>query len=266
MPPLVLDAGSARVVVDPEAGGRIVRLEVAGLGLIVPPEVDAHDHGIFPMAPWAGRVRDGAFQFDGESYQLPINAAPHAIHGTVHDRPWVVEDSDGTRAALSVDFGPAWPFAGTAVQRIVLTPESLALEMEVRAAESAMPVTCGWHPWWSRDLGRGEEVEVELHADRMYRRDAEGIPSGEILDIVPPPWDDCFTDLGSPLAVLRWSGAATVTIETDCACAVVFTEPTHAVCVEPQSGPPDAFNLDPHIVTPDTPLVVHMTVRWELDG
>ena len=76
----VLDAGSAQVVVDPE-GGRIVRLDVDGLPLLVPPEVDAHRHGMFPMAPWAGRVRDGAFEFSGESYQLPINAAPHAIHG-----------------------------------------------------------------------------------------------------------------------------------------------------------------------------------------
>ncbi|HEU5302817.1 MAG TPA: aldose 1-epimerase [Acidimicrobiia bacterium] len=263
---LVLDAGPAQAVVDPEAGGRIVRLDVAGLPLIVPPEVDAHAHGIFPMAPWAGRVRDGAFEFGGDAYQLPINAAPHAIHGTVRDRRWDVDEYDRAHVAMSVDLGPTWPFAGSAVQRIELTADSLSLRMEVRAAEAEMPVTAGWHPWWSRDLGRGEELEVELHADRMYRRDAEGIPSGEILDIVPPPWDDCFTDLGVPVAVLRWSGAATVTIESDCACAVVFTEPAHAVCVEPQSGPPDAFNLDPQVVAPHAPLVVHMTVRWELDG
>ncbi|MFO7589856.1 MAG: aldose 1-epimerase [Acidimicrobiia bacterium] len=266
MTPLVLAAGSAQVILDPDDGGRIVRLDVDGLPLLVPADVDAHAHGMFPMAPWAGRVRDGAFEFQGEAYQLPVDAAPHAIHGTVRDRRWTVEEADATRATLSVDLGPAWPFAGRAVQRLELTPDSLALEMEVHATEVAMPVTCGWHPWWSRDLGRGEELEVELHADRMYRRDAEGIPSGEILDIVPPPWDDCFTDLGSPVAVLRWSGAATVTIESDCACAVVFTEPAHAVCVEPQSGPPDAFNLDPHVVTPGEPLVVNMTVRWELDG
>lgn len=265
MTPLVLTAGSAQVIVDPDDGGRVVRLDVDGLPLLVPAEVDSHAHGMFPMAPWAGRVRDGAFEFEGESYQLPVNAAPHAIHGTVRDRRWTVEEADATGARLAVDLGPAWPFAGRAVQRLRLAPDALALEMEVHA-EEPMPATCGWHPWWSRDLGRGEELEVELHADRMYRRDAEGIPSGEIVEIAPPPWDDCFTDLGEPVAVLRWSGAATVTIETDCSCAVVFTEPAHAVCVEPQTGPPDACNLDPHVVTPDAPLVARMTVRWELDG
>jgi hypothetical protein len=33
--------------------------------------------------------------------------------------------------------------------------------------------------------------------------------------------------------------------------------------VEPQSGPPDAVNLDDAtIVIPDVPLVVHATFRW----
>jgi galactose mutarotase-like enzyme len=47
---------------------------------------------------------------------------------------------------------------------------------------------------------------------------------------------------------------------------VVYTNPEHAVCVEPQSGPPDEFNLAPKIVEPGTPLVVEATFRWALDG
>ena len=265
MPLIELGAGTATVVIDPEGGGRVVRLDVGDLPLIVPPEVD-DDHGIFPMAPWAGRVRSGAFEFDGADYRLPVNKAPHAIHGTVRDQPWRVEHSDASNLELSVDLEHPWVLGGRVVQRFSLSPQRLELTMEVHAGDRAMPVSCGWHPWWSRDLGRGEELEVELHADRMYRLDAEGIPSGEIVKIVPPPWDDCFTELGEPTAVLRWPGVATVIIESDCPCVVVYTEPTHAVCVEPQSGPPDSFNLDPHVVEPGAPLVVHMTVRWELDG
>jgi hypothetical protein len=45
---------------------------------------------------------------------------------------------------------------------------------------------------------------------------------------------------------------------------VVFTEPEHAMCVEPQSGPPDALTIEPRIVTPEEPLVVHTTWRWEV--
>jgi aldose 1-epimerase len=136
----------------------------------------------------------------------------------------------------------------------------------VHASRDAMPASCGWHPWWHRDIGRGDPVELELHADAMYVKDDVDIPTGELASVTPPPWDDCFTELGAPPAVLRWPGAATVTIETDCPCVVVFTEPELALCVEPQSAPPDALNLAPHVVSPGSPLIVHATFRWAIDG
>ena len=55
-----------------------------------------------------------------------------------------------------------------------------------------------------------------------------------------PPWDDCF--LGAPGAVLH-HGRQRLTLTSDCDHWVVFDETAHATCVEPQSGPPDAFNL-----------------------
>lgn len=262
---LELAAGDARVVVDPAGGGRVLGLRVDGLDLLVTPEVDEHDHGIFPMAPWAGRIRHGEFAFDGTDVRLPCNKGPHAIHGTVRDLAWTVDDVGETSAALSVRLGDPWPFGGRVVQRFLLAPDHLELVMEVHAADRAMPSSCGWHPWWSRDLDRGGQLEVELHADHMYRLDGEGIPSGELVPVAPPPWDDCFTDLGEPAAILRWPGAATVTITTDCPCVVVYTEPEHAVCVEPQSGPPDEFNLAPRIVEPGSALVTRTTLWWAID-
>lgn len=262
---LSLSAGSAHVVIDERGGGRIERLEVDGLSILVPPEVDERNHGAFPMAPWAGRVRDGRFTFDGVEHQLPLNKPPHAIHGIARDLRWETDDESPTSATISVALTDPWPFGGKVVQRFELSPDALALTMEVHAARQPMPASCGWHPWWHREAGRGEPVEVELHAGEIYRRDDDGLPTGEIVPVTAPPWDDCFTDLGAPIAVLRWPGALQVTIEADTSCVVVFTEPEHAVCVEPQSGPPDELNLDPHVVTPDAPLVAHSTWRWEED-
>ena len=259
---LVADSGAVRVDIDEIHGGGIERLEVAGLDLLVPPGQHEHGYGSFPMAPWAGRIRNGAFTFDGIEHHLPINKPPHAIHGTVRDQRWMVDSSTHNAAVISTALAEPWPFGGRVVQRISLLPGALSLEMEIYATDGPMPVTCGWHPWWSRDLARGRPVELELHAASMYKRDEVGIPTGELMTVQSPPWDDCFTDLHSPVAVLTWPGAASLTIESDCPCVVVFTEPEHAVCVEPQSGPPDAFNLEePEVVEPGTPLVVH--TRWE---
>lgn len=261
---LTLTAGSARVEVDEVGGGRIERLEVDGLALLVPKEVDERNHGAFPMAPFAGRVRDGRFAFEGTDHQLPRNKAPHAIHGYVRDLRWQVGQSGTDSAVLGVKLGDPWPFAGRVVQRFALAPDRLDLTMEVHATGRPMPASCGWHPWWSRELSRGDALEVELHADAMYRRDDDGIPTGELSPVTPPPWDDCFTELGAPAAVLTWPGALSVTVETDCPCVVVYTEPEHAVCVEPQSGPPDELNLAPRVVEPDAPLVVHAAFRWDV--
>ena len=262
---VALEAGAARLVLDPIHGGRAARLEVGGLPLLLPPEADDRNHGIFPMAPFAGRVRDGRFTFEGTEHQLPLNMPPHAIHGTVRDQRWRVTEQTATAAVLTVDLADPWPFRGRVVQRFQLAPDRLNITMEVHSTRDAMPASCGWHPWWQRELGRGEPVELELHASRMYIKDDTGIPTGELGPVTPPPWDDCFTDLGSPPAVLRWPGAATVTIETDCPCLVVYTEPELALCVEPQSAPPDALNQEPFVVRPGSPLEAHATFHWAID-
>ena len=258
----VLEAGAARLVYSPARGGRLISLTVDGLDLLVTPEVDDHDFGSFPMAPWAGRVRHGRFAFDGHDYELPCNNPPHAIHGVARDHPWL-DESDGV---LSVDLVSPWPFGGRAVQRLALTPGSLTMAMEVHAGDGRMPASLGWHPWWARRLARGGELEVDLHAGAMYRRDEEGIAVDELVPIPPHPWDDCFTELGDPPAVLRWPGAVTVTLETDCPCLVVFDEPQHAICVEPQTHPPDALNLGPSVVTAGHPLTASCSWRWDLAG
>jgi aldose 1-epimerase len=63
---------------------------------------------------------------------------------------------------------------------------------------------------------------------------------------------------------LRWPGAVEVTLSSDVSLAVIYDQPEHAVCVEPQTDPPDALNLRPHLVEPDQPLVARTTWSWAL--
>jgi len=255
-----LASGRARLVYAPERGGRLISLTIDGLDLLVTPEVDDHNYGSFPMAPWAGRVRRGRFSFAGKGYELPANNPPHAIHGVARDHPW----RDEGLGVMSVDLAPPWPFGGRAVQRLDLAGDSLAMTMEVHATDRPMPASLGWHPWWARRLDRGEPVEVDLHAGAMYRRDDDGIAVDELVPVPAQPWDDCFTRLGDPPAVLRWPDAVAVTLETECPDLVVFTEPDHAICVEPQTHPPDSLNLGPAVVAPGKPLVASCTWRWSV--
>ena len=108
--------------------------------------------------------------------------------------------------------------------------------------EEPMPVTVGWHPWLRRHVG-GAAAALHLPAERMWRRDAEGIPDGTLVEPTTGTWDDCFTALVGPVEV-RWPDVLALRIESDCEHLVVFDEPAYALCVEPQSAPPDAHNSE----------------------
>lgn len=257
---LDMQAGDARLRIDPRRGGRMVALEIDGLDLLVPEHPDPLRFGAYPMAPFAGRVRNGRFRFRGHEHRLPRSLPPHAIHGTTFDRPWN-DRGDGT---LSIDLGPDWPFAGHAVQRVRLERDGLHWQLEVHSDEEPFPASIGWHPCFVRRLARGEPLELDFRAGAMYVRDRRGIPTGERVTPPPGPWDDCFTDLRSP-PLLRWPGALSLRMASTADHWVVYDEPADAICVEPQTGPPDALNIAPHIVDPGRPLVLGVRCAWTLE-
>ena len=260
---LLLESASARVAIDVDRGGRLSSIVVDGLELLVTTSDSALDWGCYVMAPFAGRIRDGRFRFNGEEHQLPRNLGPHAIHGTVYDQPWKVEEASSTDALLSCELGPPWPFAGRVAHHVRLADDRLELRLEVGADEEPFPASCGWHPWWRRRLARGDALAVEVDAESMWVRGPEGVPTGELISPPPPgPYDDCMTDLQAA-PVLRWEGALELTVESSCDDLVVFDQPTHAVCIEPQTGPPDALRLTPVLVEPGWPLVAEATFAWQ---
>lgn len=259
-----LHAGDAAVTIDHEQGGRLSSLVVRGHELLVSVGtglLDPTGWGCYPMAPWAGRIRKGRFRWAGETIELPVNMPPHAIHGTAHLQAWKHEGP----GELSCDLGEDWPWPGSVHQLVELSPDSLTLTMRIESDQRPMPVSAGWHPWFLRRVG-GVAVEIELPAERMWRRAGDGIPDGTLVEPTDGPWDDCFTALIGP-TVLRWPGVLSLAVDSDCEHVVVFDEQSHAVCVEPQSAPPNAHNsgIDLRNVTPGDPLMLTATWRWWQD-
>lgn len=254
------------VLVDLVAGGRTSSFVVDGRELLLTDRAGPFAWGSFPMVPFAGRIRDGAFEFHGRRHRLPANMPPHAIHGTVLDRAWIALDDH----TIATELGPSWPFAGRAIQRFELEAGRFSSRLELHADEP-MPASIGWHPWFQRQppwAGAGVPgqepgaVELDFAAGAMFRRDAAGITTSQlVVPPPPPPWDDCFTEVRRP-PVLRWPGFLELTIDSDCPTWVVYTVPMDALCVEPQSAPPDALNNSPTIVEPGRPLTAEMIWTW----
>ena len=255
---LVLESGDVEAVVDVESGGRLASLTVAGTNVLWSGadgngDPDPILWGSYPMVPFAGRIRHGRFTFDGNEYELPSTVGDHAIHGYGYVNPWSrVDDS-----AIAWEFADPWPFAGRATQRFTLTPEALTIEMQIDAVDR-QPMLVGWHPWFARNNDAGSLI-LSFPAQSMYERDADGMPA-DLVATQPGPWDDCFTNLnGSP--TLRW-GDLRLALTSSADHWVVFDEPSHAVCVEPQTGPPNEINTTPHVLEAGEQMNTTFTLRW----
>lgn len=259
---MLLKAGNDRIRIEPSCGGRVASLVISGLELLVGEAPDPLAWGCYPMVPWAGRVRDGQFTWRDVPVKLPVRMPPHAIHGTVFDRPW--RRAGGHR--LEVDLGDEWPWQGTANSEFEMGEGWFQWKVKVFSRESVMPAMVGWHPWFKRQLADGSCATLAFHAEEMYRRDPEGIPSGIRVRPSSGPWDDCFTGVDFPPRI-RWSNGLNLEVVSTCDHWVIFDEPEHSFCVEPQSGPPNAFNgNDFDVATPEKPFEQRMTWRWWNDS
>lgn len=257
-PTIRIGSGSLSVEVAPRAGGRIARIAHDGVEWLV-----GHDGptsamiawGSYPMAPWAGRIRRGRFDFDGQAYRLPLNLGEHAIHGVAFAMPWQVDVHTPAHVELSLALpeDERWPFGGSCRQRIEVGDDRLRMALSVTAGRCAMPAVIGWHPW----IRKPDRIGFSPTA--IYPRDGEGIATHPLAPPPPGPWDDCFTN-GEPVLVHR--AGQRLRLTSDCSHWVVYDEPAHATCIEPQSGPSDGFNLEPLRLGPGESLRRWFLWEW----
>ncbi|MDI5962058.1 aldose epimerase family protein [Streptantibioticus silvisoli] len=266
--PVRLTAGDVELTIRPQAGCRIGGLRVGGRELLR----QGDKYGAFPMVPWCGRTALGRFRNGAVTHQLPINSAPHAIHGTGRDTVWRQAPGGTERtAAFTYDLADPWPYPGRVTQTFELTEDSLTLGMAVETVTDvpgdSFPAQAGWHPWFKRNLGDGgANVTVAFDAAWQEERGDDHLPTGKRIDPLPGPWDDCFGMPDGVDVTLTWPGELRLRVTSPSPWVVVYDEQDAAVCVEPQSGPPNGLNTAPRMVTPINPLEMAATFAWERLG
>jgi aldose 1-epimerase len=255
--PITLTAGDAEATVLPGNGGRIGGLRVGGTELLRQGE----RYGCFPMVPWCGRIREGRFRDGAAVHHMPLNSPPHAIHGTARDAAWRTSRVTADEAVLTYDLADPWPYPGRVTQVIALGEDALTLTMSVETYESSFPAQLGWHPWFNRTLD-GADVAVAFDPAWQEERGDDHLPTGHRVDPKPGPWDDCFGMPDGVDVTLTWPGRLELRVTSPEQWVVVYDEQEAAVCVEPQTGPPDGLNTLPRLVTPLEPLEATTTWSW----
>ncbi|GAA3373591.1 aldose 1-epimerase [Streptomyces sannanensis] len=289
-----LVAGDAELTVHPENGCRIGSLRIGGTEVLRQGE----HYGSFPMVPWCGRMENGQFRTGGVCHQLPLNAAPHAIHGTARDAAWRtalpralgsspklsapppssrLRSSGGhtheqggpacaggeTEAVFTHDLADPWPYTGRVTQIFELEPDRLTIRLGIETYDDSFPAQAGWHPWFLRNLGAGgEDVRLDFAPTWQEERGADHLPTGRRIQPGPGPWDDCFGMEDGVDVTLTWPGQLELKVTAGTEWVVIYDEQPEAVCVEPQSGPPNGINTLPRLVTPIDPLELATTWSW----
>ena len=236
---LNIDSDQISIAIDLDQGARLASVQWRDMQFAVPFRGQDLTWGWFAMAPFAGRVKNGVVRdLKGNEYQLPTNFdPPHALNGQAVLSSW--EDLGGGRQFLEL---PS-PFDGaTVTQSYEILDNAIRWSIEYEANGCQLPVTLGFHPWFAREIGKGNSAELSFKANKMFKRSSDQIPTGELIPPSTPPWDDTFVEvLGTPEII--WPGAAKVTVESDTPYWHIYDQDEDGICIEPVTAPPDAQNL-----------------------
>jgi len=266
---ITLNSNGVSVTLLPDAGLRVGSIVIGDRELLVRENGHPATWGIFPMAPWAGRMANATFtDLAGVTHQFPPTWGDHAFHGRLYQSSANEQSisGDGTAAVMyaPLDRGAGWPLNARAEVAAALTGNATAGALTITltiTAEVTQLLTAGWHPCFRRFLldanlrsEMGAEGVLSFAPTGVLVRDA-AMPGLHLVDVAQPAvdggiaapgsgatWDDPFVGVTTPPQI-AWGDDLVLTLTTGPAVThwMVY-DPDDALCVEPQAGPPDAFH------------------------
>jgi len=263
--PIALHCGELSISIDLAHGARAVSLRCDGEELLGGNSADPVEHGMYPMGPWAGRLLGNEVHADEQSWPMPVNYGPWALHGTVLDRPWEVvglmQESDHAWLAARTELGEHWPWRGSMELTWSLHRSILRTSLILRAHGSEFPAVIGMHPWL-RKTTRFGEAQWQARGAVMAERRPDFSLTGEL--VTDPPihgtLDDAFL-VPDARAQVSWGHGLSLEIHQSHQWFVVYDAHPQLLCIEPQTGPTDGLHDgafgSPVLVSPGKPLTQH---------
>lgn len=229
-------------------------------------------HFGIPMLIPPGRIRRGAFEYDGVRYQFDQNTANNNhIHGLHRTQAWKVTDIQEldeyctVTATFLTDSDPNWtrqyPIPLKLEMTLELRGSTLSQTLQVHnLGEHAAPFGFGLHTWFMID-GEPEKWKLELPVSAVYELDAELLPTGNVL----PLGDHALLPQGIKLKGTNFDTAFQIgdnpvraVLTRDDGLKLVYSageryfkhwvvytkgEADQFICIEPYTWLPDAPNL-----------------------
>lgn len=210
------------------------------------------------LFPFANRINDGQFNFNGSNYKLQCNEKQlnNAIHGLVYNKAFLVDELKKFENHAEIklyyeELNPptGYPFKFRVELTYKLTNEFLSLKINViNLDDKKLPFTVGWHPYFkSVDL---DKSKIQFDCIKKIKCNKNNIALGfkpfnskMPLSLRKRRFDDAFV-LENPDVKFFTPEYDLVLKSSEKESFLQLYTPmnTNAIAIEPMTGVSDSFN------------------------
>lgn len=209
------------------------------------------------LFPFANRIKDGVYKFDGTSFQLEKNQEEeqNALHGFVYKKKFSVtaKELNDDYAKISLlyeenETSKGFPFTYNMHLEYTFSEKSVSLKVIVEnTSKTKFPYTLGWHPYFISD--NLKESVLMFDSTKKIVLDNRNITTGtktianDSLSLNTPALDDCWilnsdeVQFKTPKYQLTFN----TTGNNNFLQAYMPPKP-NAIAIEPTTGVSDSFN------------------------
>lgn len=251
-----LKTTTAKICLD--EGARIVSLKFKDKIIIEDdPNFDYKDsYASSILFPFASRIKEGKYTFEGNDYQLEKNDGKNALHGLVYNKKFELFEPEEHQDNCSATFNyceknesKGFPFTYFLSVTYTLFEDSLNIRITVKNTDTrSFPFTLGWHPYFnSTDLKNSflsfksdEKIKFDKN---LITKNVKEQKTPEIFKIEDQQLDDCFILKDNKVSFTTPTYKIDITADSEDNFLQLYTPKDKSIiAIEPMTGVSDTFN------------------------
>lgn len=231
------------------------------------------------LFPFANRIKDGIYTFEGNQYQFDVNETGNnnALHGLVFNKTFKIKEQNATDTFASVTLiyvekneSKGFQYTYTIHLKYTLTETGLDLKILVTNTDTKpFPFTLGWHPYFSSSdlfnstLNFDSDTQLEFDG-RCITTGTKTIKNEALFEIKDQKLDDCFILNNNQIQFNTPNYKLQITASSKENYLQIYTPPkANVIAIEPTTGVSDSFNnnMGLQILEPDNSYLVNWALK-----
>ncbi|WP_051605643.1 aldose 1-epimerase [Polaribacter sp. Hel_I_88] len=271
----------AKICLD--QGARIVSLKFKDNFIIKEqPDFDYKDsYASSILFPFASRIKEGKYTFEGNEYQLERNDGDNALHGLVYNKKFELFEPEEHKDNCSATFNyyeknesKGFPFTYFLSVTYTLFEDRLKVRITVKNTDiKSFPFTLGWHPYFnSSDLKNStlsfkSDQKIKFSKNLITKK-VKDQKTPEVFKIEDQQLDDCFILKDDKVSFSTPTYKIKITSDSEKNFLQLYTpKGKDIIAIEPMTGISDTFNnkIGIQVLEADKTYVLNWGLKFNAD-